>query len=76
MSIDVGDPWPLFLTSDVTEDANMRYEPPLASGIQAIIEDILRALHPRPFLQLRFGPQGGHAVLKAKSLEYFDIAFR
>uniref|UniRef100_K1QGY7 Selenoprotein N n=1 Tax=Magallana gigas TaxID=29159 RepID=K1QGY7_MAGGI len=71
----VGDLWILY-GSQEGELSHNRHDPPAYSGIQAVIFDLLQTFHPRPFLQTRFEPRGGYAVLRAYNGDIVDIFIR
>lgn len=71
----VGDLWVLY-ESQEGELSHNRHDPPAYSGIQGVIFDLLHNFHPRPFLQTRFEPRGGYAVLRAHDGNIVDIFIR
>lgn len=71
----VGDLWLLY-ESQEGELSHNRHDPPAYSGIQGVIFDLLQTFHPRPFLQTRFEPRGGYAVLRAYIGNIADIFIR
>lgn len=71
----VGDLWILY-GSQEGELSHNRHDPPAYSGIQSVIFDLLQTFHPRPFLQTRFEPRGGYAVLRAYNGDIVDIFIR
>lgn len=71
----VGDLWVLY-ESQEGELSHNRHDPPAYSGIQGVIFDLLHTFHPRPFLQTRFEPRGGYAVLRAHDGNIVDIFLR
>lgn len=72
---EVGDVWSLY-EGQKGELPHNRHEPPSYSGIQALIFHLLQNFHSRPFLQTRFEPRGGFAILRAAGGDLIDIHFR
>ena len=78
--LEVGTPYRL-ISSMFGEDreeiynAN-RYYPPQPTGRDLFFFKLLQQFHDKAFLQNRFGPRGGVAVIRAQSGSFVDIAFR
>jgi len=54
-----------------------RYNPREPSHpVERIMFNLLKMFHPRPFVWIRFQPQGGAAVIRAVNDVYYDIFFR
>jgi len=53
-----------------------RFYPPRVSGELMILHNLLAMLHPRPFINSRFPPQGSLACVRAVSDDFLDISFR
>ena len=53
-----------------------RYFPPSPEGKEVLLYRLLAQLHPRPFVHMRFPPQGSIATVRAENEEYLDIVFR
>ena len=58
------------------EVGSNRYFPPRVEDKNIVIQRLLSMFHPRPFLMMRFGPQGSLACVRAYNEEYIDIVFR
>ena len=56
--------------------SSTRYFPPRPEGKEVLLYRLLAQFHPRPFVQMRFPPQGTSAIIRAQNNEYFDIVFR
>lgn len=55
---------------------NNRFFPPVPHPRVALLSEMLRMFHPRPFMDIRFKPRGTVAVVRAQNDQFFDIAFR
>jgi len=44
--------------------------------VERVMFNLLKMFHPRPFVWMRFQPQGGAAVVRAVNDVYYDIFFR
>lgn len=53
-----------------------RYFPPRLEDKNIVVHRLLSMFHPRPFLMMRFGPQGSLACVRAYNKHYIDIVFR
>lgn len=72
---DVGDIWKLY-EGEAGELSHNRHTPPIYSGIQRVISDLLQSFHGNPFLQTRFEPRGGYATLHATAGSIVNIYIR
>ncbi|XP_062615811.1 selenoprotein N-like [Saccostrea cucullata] len=71
----VGEVWKLY-EGQKGELSHNRHDPPLYSGIQGVLFDLLQNFHDKPFLQTRFEPRGGYSALRAINGDIADIYFR
>ncbi|OWF47391.1 selenoprotein N-like [Mizuhopecten yessoensis] len=71
--IEVGYVWSLYTPES---SPPLRADPPHTEGIQAVLIRLLSSFHSKPFLQTRFQPRGGFAILRARSSTKLDITFR
>jgi hypothetical protein len=53
-----------------------RYDPPKYEENEVTFQRLVSMFHPRAFLHMRFGPQGGYATVRAFNMKYVDIVFR
>lgn len=53
-----------------------RMYPPMPEGAEKVLFRLLSMMHPRPFVQMRFGPKGTVACVQAYNDEYVHIVFR
>ncbi|CAH1261486.1 SELENON [Branchiostoma lanceolatum] len=53
-----------------------RYFPPKVSNKEVILHRLLGLFHPRPFVRMRFAPQGAVATVRAENERWVDIVFR
>ncbi|KAI8481488.1 skeletal muscle fiber development [Branchiostoma belcheri] len=56
--------------------SSYRYFPPKVSGKEVILHRLLGLFHPRPFVYMRFGPQGAVATVRAENERWVDVVFR
>jgi len=53
-----------------------RYFPPRVSNKEVILHRLLGLFHPRPFVHMRFAPQGAVATVRAENERWVDVVFR
>ncbi|CAH1276959.1 SELENON [Branchiostoma lanceolatum] len=53
-----------------------RYFPPKVSNKEVILHRLLGLFHPRPFVCIRFAPQGAVATVRAENERWVDVVFR
>ncbi|BFZ12332.1 hypothetical protein BsWGS_15370 [Bradybaena similaris] len=62
-----------FGSSSLSSD---RFYPPRVVGHGSVVHRLLSMLHPRPFLLMRFPPQGILGCVRAINEEYIEVVFR
>lgn len=61
---------------DSPRDHSNRYHPPRPEERERLLYALLSQFHPNPFLQMRFGPRGTFAMVRAQNQDYLDVVIR
>uniref|UniRef100_F6PH23 EF-hand domain-containing protein n=2 Tax=Ciona intestinalis TaxID=7719 RepID=F6PH23_CIOIN len=74
----VGEPyWLIQRPNNPEELTSNRYRYPIPkTKIEKLLHNLLVMFHPRPFVTMRFSPQGAAAVIRAQNQVYLEIVFR
>lgn len=57
-------------------DHSNRYHPPHPQEREKLLYALLSQFHPNAFLQMRFGPRGTVAMVRAQNQDYLDVVIR